>query len=188
MNDKTQLSLKGKGLKNLDFLSKFMRENPQVQNVDIGDNPLSNDEVHKFYDKNLTRGTGLQTIGITGIKSLKSSTRSLIQKELQKNRNIKEMIKSSKLSKETNQLTLKDQKIKHVGFLNKFLASYNELKILDLSDNKLGNRGAIEITQLIESTTTIEELTLCNNKIGPSGLQHICSALVVNKSIKKLDI
>lgn len=59
---------------------------------------------------------------------------------------------------------------------------------MDLTDNKLGNRGAIEITQLIEHTTTIERLNLSKNRIGPSGLQHICSALTVNKSIKYLDI
>jgi hypothetical protein len=70
--------LKGKNLKSLDFLSKFMRVNPEVQDVDIGDNPLSNEEIEKFYDKNLTRGTGLQTIGISGIKSLKHSTRTMI--------------------------------------------------------------------------------------------------------------
>jgi len=29
---------------------------------------------------------------------------------------------------------------------------------------------------------------LTNNRIGPSGLQHICSSLTLNKSIKILDI
>jgi Ran GTPase-activating protein (RanGAP) involved in mRNA processing and transport len=29
---------------------------------------------------------------------------------------------------------------------------------------------------------------LQNNRIGPSGLQHICSALTINQSIKYLDI
>jgi len=45
LNDKTHLSLKGKNLTNLDFLSKFMRENPEVQAIDIGDNPLTDAEV-----------------------------------------------------------------------------------------------------------------------------------------------
>jgi hypothetical protein len=43
------------------------------------------------------------------------------------------------------QLTLRSREIKNVGFISKFLSSYSELRILDLSDNKLGNRGAIEI-------------------------------------------
>ena len=68
------------------------------------------------------------------------------------------------------------------------MTGYQELRILDLTDNRLGNRGAIEICSLIEETTTIEVLNLQNNRIGPSGLQHICSALTINISIKHLDI
>jgi hypothetical protein len=74
----TTLSLRGKNLKSLDFLSKFIRENPQVEDIDIGDNPLSNGEIQKFYDANLTKSTSLRTIGISGIKSLKHSTRTMI--------------------------------------------------------------------------------------------------------------
>ena len=44
------------------------------------------------------------------------------------------------------------------------------------------------MTQLIEETQTIKELSLRNNRIGPTGLQHICSSLTKNTSIKVLDI
>jgi hypothetical protein len=44
----TKLSLKGKNLTNLDFLSKFLRENPQIENVDLGDNPLTDLELNRF--------------------------------------------------------------------------------------------------------------------------------------------
>ena len=59
---------------------------------------------------------------------------------------------------------------------------------MDLTDNRLGNRGAIEICHLIQETKTIETLNLQKNRIGPMGLNHICSAMTVNESIKVLDI
>jgi alpha-D-ribose 1-methylphosphonate 5-triphosphate synthase subunit PhnL len=35
-------------LKSLDFLSKFMRLNPNILDIDIGENPLSDKEMQKF--------------------------------------------------------------------------------------------------------------------------------------------
>jgi Ran GTPase-activating protein (RanGAP) involved in mRNA processing and transport len=90
--------------------------------------------------------------------------------------------------KSRTQLALTSKSLQSVGFIQKFLQGYSDLKVLDLTDNKLGNRGAIEITQLIEHTQTIEVLALRNNRIGPSGLQHICSSLTLNSTIKVLDI
>lgn len=83
---------------------------------------------------------------------------------------------------------MKQREIQSIGFLHKFLQGYQNLKILDLTDNKLGNSGAQEITHLIEETTTVEVLNLSKNGIGPAGLQRICSALTENESIKTLDI
>lgn len=37
-----KLSLKGKGLKSLDFLEKYIRVHPNLVDIDIGDNPLTN--------------------------------------------------------------------------------------------------------------------------------------------------
>ena len=59
---------------------------------------------------------------------------------------------------------------------------------MDLTDNRLGNRGAIELCHLIKETKTIQTLILSKNRIGPSGLSHICSAMTFNQSIKVLDI
>jgi hypothetical protein len=43
-----KLTLRGKNLTSLDFLSKFMRENPNIGDIDIGDNPLTDIEMQKF--------------------------------------------------------------------------------------------------------------------------------------------
>ena len=40
-----KLSLRGKNLTSLEFLSKFMRENPNIANIDLGENPLSDIEM-----------------------------------------------------------------------------------------------------------------------------------------------
>jgi len=40
------------------------------------------------------------------------------------------------------------------------MLNYQDLNFLDLTDNRLGNRGAIEICHLIEETKTIETLNL----------------------------
>jgi hypothetical protein len=37
--------LRGKNLTSLDFLSKFMRENPNIVDIDIGENPLTDREI-----------------------------------------------------------------------------------------------------------------------------------------------
>jgi len=46
-------------------------------------------------------------------------------------------------------LKLQGQAIKDVGFIHKFLQGYKNLKVLDLTDNRLGNKGAEEIRALI---------------------------------------
>ena len=43
-------------------------------------------------------------------------------------------------------LALQGKELQSVGFIQKFLSGYQDLKILDLTDNRLGNHGAIEIT------------------------------------------
>ena len=44
-----KLSLRGMNLTSLDFLNKFMRENPQIYNLDLGDNPLGDAELQSFH-------------------------------------------------------------------------------------------------------------------------------------------
>ena len=88
----------------------------------------------------------------------------------------------------TKTLNLKQQNLRNLKFINKSLQGNNELRILDLTDSHMGNRGAIEISSLIETTKTIEVLNLSKNRIGTQGLQHLCSALTVNRSIKHIDL
>ncbi len=47
-----------------------------------------------------------------------------------------------------------------MGFIHKFLQGYKNLKVLDLTDNRLGNKGAEEIEALIYDSKTIESLIL----------------------------
>jgi len=87
------LCLKGKGLSNLNFLIKFLRENPYIEDIDIGDNPLTDEELGKFNQQILEQQTTIQKLEMAGIKGIKSGTRSLIQSELTKNMNISKHLK-----------------------------------------------------------------------------------------------
>jgi hypothetical protein len=69
--------LKGKNLTSLDFLSKFIRENPQIEDIDLGDNPLTDFELHKFSE-DIAKNKSIKNIGLKGLKNLKSGTRTII--------------------------------------------------------------------------------------------------------------
>ena len=43
-----KLTLKNKSLKRLDFLTKFVREFPNIKHIDLGNNAIGNDEMEKF--------------------------------------------------------------------------------------------------------------------------------------------
>lgn len=43
-DDVKKLVLRGKNLTDLNFLAKFIRENPQIEHIDLGDNPFLTDE------------------------------------------------------------------------------------------------------------------------------------------------
>lgn len=192
-NPSQSLCLRGQNLTSLDFLTKFMRENPNIVDVDIGENPLSDQEIKKF-SQHMKSNQSVTKLGLDGIKGLKSGTRTLILREVEKNSQIKNIIRdglrvgaADSLGTNNSLLDLGKRQIRDIGFLDKF-ASFNEVRSLDLTDNHLGNTGAAEIARLLERTDTIETLVLQNNRIGPDGLQHICSALAVNGSVKNLDV
>ena len=69
----------------LDFLAKFMRVNPNIGDIDLGDNPLTDFELQKFTSNIMTENQAIKTIGMDGIKNLKSGTKTIIQRELDKN-------------------------------------------------------------------------------------------------------
>ena len=43
-----KLTLKNKSLKKLDFLTKFVREFPNIKHMDLGNNAIGNEEMEKF--------------------------------------------------------------------------------------------------------------------------------------------
>lgn len=71
-------------MKSLDFLSKFIRENPNIEDIDIGENPLSDVELKKFTE-DVRQNPIIRSVGLQGIKNLKSSTKTQIQREVEKN-------------------------------------------------------------------------------------------------------
>ena len=90
VNDKNgnqiqKLTLRGKNLTSLDFLAKFMRENPNIGDIDLGDNPLTDKEMQKFSTNVMNNNQAIRNIGMDGIKNLKSGTKTIIQRELDKN-------------------------------------------------------------------------------------------------------
>jgi Ran GTPase-activating protein (RanGAP) involved in mRNA processing and transport len=69
-----------------------------------------------------------------------------------------------------NELNLKDMDVKDVRFLSKFLKDYSALKVLDLSNNQLGDDGANQIESVLKQSSNIEKLNLSGNNITPNGL------------------
>jgi len=99
---------------------------------------------------------------------LNSSARTIIQRELLKNEHIQEFIQGNAGFQDGAKQTLDLSKrgLQSVGFIHKFCANYQDLKVLDLTDNALGNRGAEELTTLIERAVTLETLAIGKNRIS----------------------
>jgi hypothetical protein len=76
--------LKGKNLKSLKFLSKFVREFPNISDIDIGGNKIDNDEM-KAFTSELVHNRHIQNIQ-TGNIGMSGQTKRLMQKELEKNK------------------------------------------------------------------------------------------------------
>jgi len=68
-----------------------MRVNPNIVDIDIGENPLSEKEMEKFT-MNLRRNNMIRKIGMDGIKNLSLDTKQLIEKEVEKNSKINNVI------------------------------------------------------------------------------------------------
>lgn len=85
-------------------------------------------------------------------------------------------------------INVKKEKLDRVEFLVNYLKDNQNIKILDLSNNNIGNKGVKNITKLLESNEAITEINLSDNNIGTKGLNNLCSALSYNKSVLYLDI
>jgi Ran GTPase-activating protein (RanGAP) involved in mRNA processing and transport len=85
-------------------------------------------------------------------------------------------------------INVKKDKLNKMEFLVNYLKDNQNIEVLDLSNNNIGNTGVKNITKLLEANTAITELNLSDNNIGTKGLNRLCSALAYNKSILFLNI
>ena len=61
------LMLKSKSLKKLDFLTKFLKEFPKIQHIDLRNNDINKGEMEKFM-RTLEQNRHIQKIDIGGNK------------------------------------------------------------------------------------------------------------------------
>lgn len=59
------------------------------------------------------------------------------------------------------------------------LATNNSLEILSLSDNYLGEKGALALADALSKNTSIKRLSIKGNELGDAGVTAICDALLV---------
>ena len=85
-----KLTLKNKSLKKLDFLTKFVREFPNIKHIDLGNNAIGNEEMEKFMGA-LETNDKIQDIEIGGNK-IGATLKARMQKELDKNKQINGLI------------------------------------------------------------------------------------------------
>jgi len=85
-------------------------------------------------------------------------------------------------------INVKREKLNRMEFLVNYLKDNNNIEVLDLSNNNIGNTGVKNITKLLESNKAIKEINISDNNITTKGLNHLCSALSYNSSVLKLDI
>jgi hypothetical protein len=71
-----------------------MRLNPNILDIDLGENPLTDKEMQKFT-KNVQNNPNIRKIDLDGIKNLKSGTRTIINNEITKNDLIQDFIKNN---------------------------------------------------------------------------------------------
>ena len=127
--------------------------------------------------KQLSGNIGVQNLNFDG-KGLSTKTMQMIKSQLQMNSVIHQKLLPNLRDVELGNahLNLAEMNFKDVSFLQKFLQSYTALKVLDLSNNALGDEGAQQIEAVLQ-TSQIEKLNISHNNIGPNGLQKLCSVL-----------
>ena len=59
------------------------------------------------------------------------------------------------------------------------IAENPTLRCLNLSDNYIGEAGALALAEALSRNTTIQELELKGNELGDAGVRAICEALQV---------
>ena len=59
---------------------------------------------------------------------------------------------------------------------------------MDLSDNRLEERGGRAVGGMLQENTTLVRLGLSGNLLGQWGAQHLCRALTTNTKLQDLDL
>ena len=171
------LKLGGKHLNSLDFLNKFVKEFPNIQQIDLANNQVSNKEMLKLADT-LRTNPHIQDIKVKGNKANRE-TKAFMEKELAKNKKIMELqVPSNVLGDSVNPglltLDLKGKGLVEASWLSKMMADYNFLQELNLSDNNLGPKGAQDVADMIVDNAqrghTIRKVNISDNNIGAQGL------------------
>jgi len=77
----------------------------------------------------------------------------------------------------------------HCTDICNFLTSVNcHVDVLDLSWNKIGEKGAIMLSTFLPSNTSLSDLNLASNNIGDTGGQRIVKSLKHHKRMQKFNV
>lgn len=69
-----------------------------------------------------------------------------------------------------------------------FIEANTSIRVLDLSQCKIGVSGAQAIAQVLKGNSTLQKLNLYRNVIDVDGARSLKDALAVNKSLEYLDL
>jgi hypothetical protein len=89
------------------------------------------------------------------------------------------------------QLDLSNNQIRSKGLAKLKIPLMREdcnLKVLNLSNNRLGSAGGSHLLSIIQHNTSITTLNLAHNQLGKRGLKAILPGLLKNKHIRNLDL
>lgn len=87
----------------------------------------------------------------------------------------------------TDELNLKGKiSSKNLEEVLSSLRKNNNLKSLDISDNKLGDRNVRTLLEVLSKLTSLELLNLSNNILSPVSLIHLSKFIAESKSLKRL--
>ncbi|CAF3388753.1 unnamed protein product [Rotaria sp. Silwood2] len=87
-------------------------------------------------------------------------------------------------------LDLRNNKIGDQGalYVTEALRDNTKIVALDLQSDKIGDKGVKYIADALQNNTTLEELDLRLNNIGEKGAQDLFNALQNNRTLKKLHL
>jgi len=168
------------------FLAKYLRENTQVNAVNLDVGKVSSKEFKKVADVLKTK-TNVSRFTINNSK-LNRALQDELKKEIAKNKSVYQMVHPN-LCDEKVSLNLKNQSLSNIAFVTKYVNEHQKILRLNLSHNNLGNKSMEDLSHLLSNKNCpVQVLDLSHNKISTKGLQTLCSALTHNKSIHKLNI